>query len=273
MPRALFLCTSIVAAFQLHLAAAAPRRRGRTDHAGRSPRWLRVSASTRQRDRAGFVSEIMRRLYTPPANRQPHRRGLSAAPVVLGQRRRFAYPFRLPPDVWSTAPCSTGRSRATSCSRPSCRIGGRPSSPRPDRRRTTRRSRFSRAIRRCCRFSTNMPPPAFAAFGDAVPRSGGRVAVPGGAAARPLWEAAVIHAAVSAPDSSPERSSASWTARLAYLYGVVASTDAGGRAHSRSARGLPDRRRPARALPVARGCLRQQLQRVASSARCRSRGR
>src|SRR5688500_3856350 len=83
MPRALSVCSTIVAACQLQLAAAAPPT------PEDAPITVPVAALAErvaldlQRDRARFVPEIIRRVYTPPAHRQPIVVP-SAAPVVPG---------------------------------------------------------------------------------------------------------------------------------------------------------------------------------------------
>src|SRR3954466_13562078 len=72
MPRALFLCTSIVAAFQIHLAAASPN----VEDVPVSPGALAIAAHLgldTARDHAAFLSEITRLLYTPAESRNPLR--------------------------------------------------------------------------------------------------------------------------------------------------------------------------------------------------------
>lgn len=67
-------------------------------------------------------------------------------------------------------------------------------------------------------------PGAFAAFGDAFHVVGGRVAVPGGDDAVPLWEA-VVGERVSAPDRFAKLLFGESDGRIAYLYGVISGAD------------------------------------------------
>ena len=88
MVRASILSFSIVAAFQLHPAAAQPLAVPPTPNEE-----VPVSASTLavartlgmdpERDRARFLSELTRLLYTPPAGRRPDSRGRDRV-VALG---------------------------------------------------------------------------------------------------------------------------------------------------------------------------------------------
>lgn len=218
MPRALSVCSTIVAAFQLQLAAAAPTT---TEDV---PITVPVAALAErvaldvQRDRARFVPEIIRRVYTPPSNRQAPIVLPAAAPVVAGAVAALP----LTTEIWSRAVF----------------------------RRTVPRDQLLAAIlsdRRAallCRGLSGLDEetlayyaghpalvawlyehaaPAFSALGPAVHVRADRVAVPGGEPARVLWEAAVA-APASSPDAFVRALFLDPGARLAYLYDVLATT-------------------------------------------------
>ena len=65
---------------------------------------------------------------------------------------------------------------------------------------------------------------AFAAFGGSLHIADGRVAVPGGEPAAPLWEA-VVGASLTAPDRFVPLLFGEQTGRLAYLFDTVAALD------------------------------------------------
>ena len=102
MPRALLLCFTIVAAFQLRPAA---RRRRSTEVPVTAP----VAALARSvgmdvaRDRARFVPEIIRRVYSPPLGRQSR---IDLGTAARGAADVAALPrveLPLSPALWSDA--------------------------------------------------------------------------------------------------------------------------------------------------------------------------
>src|SRR3954469_1030733 len=102
MPRALFLCTTIVAAFQIHLAAASPI----IEDAPVMPGVAAIAAHLgidAARDRAAFLSEITRLLYTPGEGRTLARIARAAGTVAAGSGATIRVPVPLPAEVWGRA--------------------------------------------------------------------------------------------------------------------------------------------------------------------------
>ena len=244
MPRVLLLCFTIVAAFQTQLAAASPL----TQVAVTAP----VAALAERlgmnvaRDRGRFVAEIIRRVYLPPANRQPAL-DLLVAPRPLSARlagstrsgvseeRRDAdtsapplVELPLTPDVWTT------------------QIFKHPvpqdqllSSILLDRRAALLCRGLLAADDETLEFYADRPallmfiyehaPGAFAAFADSMRIHSGRLLIPGGPVAESLWQS-LVHVSPNDPDSFLRAMLLAPGARLAYLFDVLATASPDARA-------------------------------------------
>ena len=102
MPRALWLCSTIVAAFSLPLQAAPPTTTDVPVTAPVAALAVRLGQAT-DHDRARFVPEMIRLIYTPPGHRQPTL-SLREAPGQLTDRDAMSVvPLPLSPQIWSEA--------------------------------------------------------------------------------------------------------------------------------------------------------------------------
>src|ERR1700680_2076619 len=106
MPRVLYLCLSIVAAFPVYLAAAPPISED-APVAAELVAVARTIGLDPPRDRARFISEFARLLYTQPSGRNGpvaallNPKPLDAAAVVA--ERPMRVPVPLSADIWSHA--------------------------------------------------------------------------------------------------------------------------------------------------------------------------
>ena len=221
MPRALILCTSIVAAFQLHLAAASPNAEDAPVTPAVSAIAARVGIEA-SRDRAMFLSDMTRLLYTAGDGRSAPR---PARIVRIGPEADAVVrvPVPLAATVWSRAVFH----RVVTADALIETILG-------DRAAALLAHGLTGMDDETLAFLADHPSlltflhehaaGAFAAFGDSFHVSGGRVSVPGGTEVEPLWEA-VVHERVSAPERFARLLFGESGGRLAYLYGAVASAD------------------------------------------------
>ncbi|MQA30580.1 MAG: hypothetical protein GEU82_12225 [Luteitalea sp.] len=222
MPRALLLCTTIVAAFQLQLAAASP-------HIEDAPVTPAVSAIAARlgieaaRDRVDFLSEVTRLLYTPPDVGNRLRALQSAARAPSSDAGAVRVPVPLPAEVWGRAVFRRAVSReeliAAIVSDRSAALLAHGLTGADDETLA-----FFADHPALLTFLYERAAGAFAAFGDTFRVAGGRIVVPGGAEAEPLWEA-VVHESVSAPERFARALFASPGGRIAYLHSVIASAD------------------------------------------------
>ncbi len=216
MPRALTLCLSIVAAFPLPLSAAA------APPIAQAPITTAVAALAERvgmdlvRDRPRFVPEIIRRVYSPPSNRTVPLNLVSAvreSPAVLVD-------VPLTPELWSQSvfkrPVPADQWLAAILS---------------DRRAALLCHGLYAADDETLSFYASHPAllgylyeraaPAFAAFSDSIHVRDGRIVVPGGASASPLWQT-LARASADDPEGFLRALFFDPSARLAYLYDVLA---------------------------------------------------
>ena len=214
MPRALYFCFAIVAAFQLPAAAAPvedipipPSVVALADRLG-------VDLT---HNRAYFISDIARLLYT---------NGDSKSPVLTGPRaieaadaHSVSVPIPLSSAVWSRAvfhhAVATNQLVVAILS---------------DRRATLLSRGLAGLDDETLNYFVEHPQlltylyeraaAPFAAFGDDLRIHLGRVVPPGGERAVPLWEAA-IHASVTTPDAFVRQLFGENDGRVAYLYDAI----------------------------------------------------
>jgi hypothetical protein len=216
--RTVLLCITIVAAFELHPAAAAST----TERVPVSPAVVALAEHAGldlARDRAGFVPELIRLLYTPPASRQT-RIVVPTSPRVGPNAPQVIVP--LTAVQWSDT------------------IFHRRIAPEQlldvivaDRRASLLCRGLAAADDETLAYYADHPAllaaiyehgsPAFTAFAGSVRVHGGRLVVPGGDIARVLWETAA-HAAIETPDAFLRALFLEPEARLAYLFDVLATT-------------------------------------------------
>jgi hypothetical protein len=220
MARALLLlwCTTIVAVFPLRPAAAAPL-------VASVPVTSAVAAVAERldmdpvRDRAGFLPEIVRRIYSPPPIRQVPPNLAQRESATAGPLPRVDVP--LSPEFW-----------ASTIFRRSIQPDQLLVSILADRRAALLARGLWAADDETLMFFSEHPSllaflyehaaPAFTAFASSLRVRAGRMVVPGGAEAEPLWEA-VVRARVSDPDAFMRALFAEPEWRTAYLYDVIAT--------------------------------------------------
>src|SRR5688572_16603097 len=198
MPRALWLCSTIVAAFPLTLLAAPPTTTDVPVTAPVAALAVRLGQAT-DHDRARFVPEIIRLIYTPPGHRQPTL-SLRPAPVQIADRAAMpVVPLPLSPQVWSEAvfkhAIPTEELLAAILADRRAALLCRGLSGLDDATLA-----FYAEHPQLLAFLYVRGAPAFAAFGASVRVKDGRILVPGGAEAERSWEAAA-GASVSAPEA------------------------------------------------------------------------
>jgi hypothetical protein len=222
MARAVLLlwCTTIVAVFQPRPIVAAPlltRVRVTPAVAALAER-LGMDAV---RDRTRFVPEIVRRIYSPPPNRQP-RIDLLTASRAAADAGAPQVDVPLTPELWRQA--IFPRTRFADDDLLAAILSDRHAAllARGLWAADDETLEFFAGHPSLLTFIYEHAAPAYAAFASSVRVHGGRVVVPGGTEAEPLWES-VIHARVSDPQAfvlalfgEPE-----W--RTAYLVDVVAA--------------------------------------------------
>jgi hypothetical protein len=225
MPRGLLLCTTIVAAFELHLAAAssnvvdapvAPAVAALAARIGLDP----------AHDAARFVPEITRVLYSPGEGKQPLlellRSPRGSAPAEQAPSAVLRVPLPLTAETWSRA------------------IFRRPV---PESALLTTILGDRRAALLCrglfglddetLDYFANHPAlltmlyeqgaPAFSTFADAFHVVAGRVVPKGGETAPALWEA-VLREPLSAPDRAARALFVDAGGRRAYAYWTIAAS-------------------------------------------------
>lgn len=224
MRRVLWWCSTIVAAFQLQLSAAEPATTRVPVSPSVSALAARVELDVR-RERGRFAAEIIRRVYSPPSSRQvPLDLAITEPPAASP----LLVDLPLTPDVWSRAifsrPVTADQLLASILS---------------DRRAALLCRGLLGADDDTVAFYASHPalltflyqraPGAFAAFGGSLRVRDGRLVVPGGDAARTLWESAVP-ARTSDPEAFIRALFIEPEARPAYVYDVLASASAQSRA-------------------------------------------
>jgi hypothetical protein len=224
MRRLLWVCSSIVAAFPLHLAAAAPIEQ--------VPVTPPVAAVAERfgvdvaRARAQFVPEIIRLIYSVPPSRftplnipAPPRGAPATGPLV---------DLPLPRSVWTDvvlrrqvpidqllAAILTDRRAALLC---------RGLAAADDETLA-----FYEAHPALLAFVYEHAPGAFASYASSFTVHGGRIVLPGGDAAEPLWRA-VTHQSPAAPEAFLRALLVEPEARLAYLFDVLTTAQPASRA-------------------------------------------
>ncbi len=224
MRRALWWCSTIVAAFQLQLAAAEPPTTRVPVLPSVAALAVRVDLDVR-RERGRFAAEVIRRVYAPPASRQVPLDLLlteppAAAPLLVD--------VPLTPDIWSRAifkrPVTTEQLLASILA---------------DRRAALLCRGLLGADDDTLAFYASHPalltfiyeraPGAFAAFAGSIRIRDGQLVVPGGEPARVLWDVAV-----AAPTDDPEAFLRALLfepeARPAYMFDVLATASPESRA-------------------------------------------
>lgn len=215
MPRALCVCSTIVAAFQLQLAAAAPPATTEEVPITAPVASLaeRVGVDV-ERDRPRFVPEIIRRVYSPPPHRQ--------TPIVLGfgdGAVAGTATIPLASDVWTRSILRRAVPReqvlAAILSDRRAALLCRGLSGLDDETLA-----FYLAHPALLSWLYERGAPAFGAFGASVRVHDGRIAIPGGDRAGVLWESALLASARS-PDAFIRALFAEPGARLAYLFDIL----------------------------------------------------
>lgn len=226
MPRALWLLLTIVAAFPADLTGATPI-------SGDAPVTADIAAVARMvdidpaRDRARFMSEMTRLLYTPPPEKSAavaalHRAdGRANAPVSDFAVTRVPVP--LSAEVWSGA-----------VFRRTVKTEELVAAILADRRAALLCHALAALDDETLVFLSQhadiltelyeQDAPVFAAFGASLRVRAGRVAPPGGDAAIALWEGA-LGERVDNPDRFARALYGLYTGRLAYLYDTIAQLD------------------------------------------------
>jgi hypothetical protein len=220
LPR-VFACVTIVAAFPLWLEAAPP-----VSEDVRVPAEVvavaRALGLNPPQDRARFVAELARLLYTPPLGKSPSIAALLnpklIEPEALAAERPIDVPLPLSAELWG-------------------RLLKQP--PRPDRLVTAilvdRRAallcytlaalddetlEFLAAHSGLLARLYEVSAPTFAAFGASLRIRGDRVVPPGGAGAVALWES-VVRERVAEPEAFLSALFQLHDGRIAYIYDVI----------------------------------------------------
>jgi hypothetical protein len=224
MLRALLLCLTIVAGFPLHSVAATPISEDApvTPEVAALARLVDVDPVS---DRARFMSALIRLLYTQPSQRTPATATLGdALPRALAPSpTRLSVPVPLSADVWSRA---VFRRPIASDQLVAAIIGDRRASllchalASLDDETLEFLAQHQAVLTQLYQNAAA----AFAAFGASLRIRAGRVALPGGDAAAPLWEA-VIGERVDVPDGFVPALFGLREGRLAYLYDTLAQLD------------------------------------------------
>lgn len=225
MARALFLCLTIVAGFPLGSAAAPPISED-------APVTAAVAAIARTaglepaQDRARFLAELIRLLYTQPSD-------MTAALAALPRNDRVAevtgspdprVPVPLSADVWGRAifkrPIASRQLVAAIVSDRRAALLCYPLAALDDETLgflSQHPAVLARLYERAA--------PEFAAFGASLRIRSDRVVPPGGDAAVPLWEG-VVGERVDTPDRFLRALFELHAGRVAYLYDTIAQLDA-----------------------------------------------
>lgn len=222
MPRASCFCFAIVAAFQIHLAAASP-----ADDAPIAPRVAELAERLGidpARDRARFMTDIARLLYAtsdakPPDLIAPRP---AAGPSGTAASAAIKVPVPLPADVWSSVifrySVPVDRLIEAILSDPHATFLCRGLAGLDDE---TLMYFVEHPV--LLRFLYERASGVFAAFGGNLRIRGGRVVPPGGPESAALWEA-VVGESLASPDLFTRIVFAGHDGRLAYLYDAIASS-------------------------------------------------
>ena len=214
MPRALYFCFAIVAAFQLPAAAAPVEDILIPASVVALADRLGVDLT---HNRAYFISDIARLLYTNADSKSPVLTGPRA--IESADARAVSVPIPLSSAVWSRAIFH----RAVAPNQLVVSILS-------DRRATLLSRGLAGLDDETLNYLVEHTPlvtylyeraaAPFAAFGDDLRIHQGRVVPPGGERAVPLWEAA-IHASVTEPDAFVRQLFGEYDGRFAYLYDAI----------------------------------------------------
>ena len=226
MLRALVFCFTIVAAFPAWLDAAPPI----SDEATVSAEVLALARTLGldpPRDRARFVSELARLLYTPPFGKSAAQAALLnpglVDPELTAAERPMRVPVPLTADLWSRAifrrtikpndliaTIMADRRAALLC----YGLAGL------DDETLGYLAQHTGLLTEIHQRSAM----AFAAFGTSLRIHAGRIVPPGGDSAVPLWEA-VVGQSVGSPEAFARVLFSMSGARVAYLYDTIAQLD------------------------------------------------
>ena len=224
MPRAPYCCLAIVAAFQIHLAAASP-----ADDAPIAPRVAELAdrlGIDPARDRARFMTDIARLLYAtsdarPPeltASRMPARAHAAAGSAAI------RVPVPLPAAVWSVAvfrhTVPPEQLIATILSDRRAALLCRGLAGLDDETLT-----YLIEHPGLIRFLYEQASDVFSSFGANLRIRNGRVVPPGGPEADALWEA-VVREPLAAPELFTRTLFGEYEGRLAYLYNAIGQSSA-----------------------------------------------
>jgi hypothetical protein len=242
MLRAPVLCFTIVAAFQLHLTAAEPPAvlpalpvlavlpvlNEEVVVSTATLALARTLGMNPERDRARFLSELTRLLYTPPAGRNPEidsqlRAGARPPRPTERSPSTLTVPVPLTAAVWSKAvfrrevPADELLS-AILADRKAALLGHGLAAL--DDETLEYFSREPLVLQRLYESAA----PAFAAFGGSVRVRGNRLAPVGGASAEALW-ATLLGRPIDRPDQCLQALFEEHDGRHAYLYDTIAGLD------------------------------------------------
>lgn len=228
MPRTLWKCSTIVAAFQLHLAAATPSVtttvavtpsvRVLAERAGMDP----------ARERARFTAEIIRRVYSPPPSRQQPTGVVVGAHEMLDPGTPVRVEVPLSADVWSQAifrrqiPEDELLATILADRRASLIAYGLLGTD-------DETLAFYGEHRALLTYLHDHAPGAFAAYASNLHVRGGRLLLPGGEDAAPLWQR-VLHVPATEPEAVLRALFLEPEARTAYLVDVLTSASPESRA-------------------------------------------
>jgi hypothetical protein len=221
------VCVTIVAAFSAGLEAAPPISEDVTVPA-EVVAVARTLGLDPPRDRARFISEFARLLYTPPLGKNPAVAALLNPklidPAAVAAERPMVVPVPLSADVWSRVIFR----RST----PADRLVG---AIMADRRAALLcyglASLDDATLEFLAQHGTLLArlyedaAPVFAAFGASLRVTENRVVPPGGAEALPLWEA-IVRERVSDPDAFVRVLFQLHDGRVAYIYDTIFQLDA-----------------------------------------------
>jgi hypothetical protein len=218
MPRAVLLCSTIVAAFQLQTAAIAAT----TEHVPLTPAVAALAGRVGldvKRDRSRLVPELIRILYAspnskPPSIAQPTPGGGTAVdgmsvdvPLTHELWAEAVFHRSVSPDHLLAAILADKRASLL------CRgLAGADDET----------LEYYAAHPLLLSYFYERAVPVFAAFGPSVAVHDGRVAIPGGTAAQALWEA-VLHAGADSPEAFIRALLQEQEPHSAYLYDVLAT--------------------------------------------------
>lgn len=228
MPRTLWKCSTIVAAFQLHLAAATqpvtttvtvtPSVRVLAERVGLNP----------ARERARFTAEIIRRVYSPPPSRQQPTGVVVGAHEMLDGGEPVRVDVPLSADVWSQAmfrrqvPGDELLATILADRRAALVAYGLLGTD-------DETLAFYGEHRALLTYLYDHAPGAFAAYASSLRVHGGRLVLPGGEEAVPLWQT-VLHVPVTEPEAALRALFLEPEARTAYLADVLTSASPESRA-------------------------------------------